>query len=379
MENRTPEGKEIVKVFGNREDIRDLAERIQLTSMIPGSGNYSQHEAYALAQICVAHGLDPFNGEVWLIKDKDGKVRGTMIGIKGLRKAAKRQLNGRQFWTRIRLLEGDERKTIVGDNKTTIVYRCDLTDEVTAGAYLILYSKSVAAGISKEDITKQLGEMPTTVGLGIYDPASESSKMKPHQVAMKRAEADAIKRRFDVPFGLEYSEAIDVMPIDIDQDQADDAGEGGPDIAVEDEPEKSEADLLKEMGYDTPADESSVEPSRPYVPEYVRSKIAERVAVHINEPLSNEARGIVISMLEYPFMDKPKDVREGIRHSITGYLIDRASLSEATGAEVKAFLDWLKPDRDSGGAYSISSAVVAEIVAVWNAAQVAAGQLELPV
>ena len=83
--------------FGDRTDIREIAERLRLT--MPGGKKLAAEEATALAQISVAHGLDPFNGEAWFIPGS-----GVMVGIKGLRKAARKQLRkehgeGANFWT----------------------------------------------------------------------------------------------------------------------------------------------------------------------------------------------------------------------------------------------------------------------------------------
>src|SRR3990172_6566782 len=80
--------------FGSRDEIKELADR--LVKMMPGGQNYTPSEALTLAQIAVAHDLDPFNGEVWLIKNEEtGKVYGALIGLKGHRKHAKKQAD---YW-----------------------------------------------------------------------------------------------------------------------------------------------------------------------------------------------------------------------------------------------------------------------------------------
>ena len=66
--------------FGSRDEIKELADR--LVKLMPGGQNYTPSEALTLAQIAVAHDLDPFNGEVWLIKNEEtGKVYGALIGL----------------------------------------------------------------------------------------------------------------------------------------------------------------------------------------------------------------------------------------------------------------------------------------------------------
>lgn len=209
-----PQNKLATTPFGDSHEIKELANRLQVTAIIPGAQKLTQHEALLLAQIAVAHKLDPFNGEIWLIKSKDGVMKGTMIGIKGLRKKARQQIeryrNG-TYTIAYRDLTGDERTKYVKD-ESSIVIESTLTDSETSGSWLLMYIKMHQAGMDDDKIVQRIGEMPSVKGVGIYNPATEFSKMNPALVARKRAEADAIKQRFDVPFGMEYSESLDEMP-----------------------------------------------------------------------------------------------------------------------------------------------------------------------
>ena len=74
-----------LQIYGNREDVREIETRLEV--LIVGGRALNPNERRALAQVAVAHGLDPFNGEAWIIPGS-----GPMIGIKGLRKLARRQL-----------------------------------------------------------------------------------------------------------------------------------------------------------------------------------------------------------------------------------------------------------------------------------------------
>ena len=58
--------------FGDRDDVKEMGERLQ--KMMPGAVRYNESEALTVAQLAVAHGLDPFNGEIWGIKAENGKV-----------------------------------------------------------------------------------------------------------------------------------------------------------------------------------------------------------------------------------------------------------------------------------------------------------------
>ncbi len=201
--------------FGDGQEIKELAHRLEVTSLIPGTSKLTQKESLLLAQVAVAHKLDPFNGEVWLIKNKDtGEVYGTMIGIKGLRKKARQQIEkirGGSYSITYRDIEGEERIKYIKDD-SSIVIESTLTDSETGGSWLLMYAKMRSCKMDDDAVIKRIGEMPSVKGIGIYTPGKDRSKMNPYLVARKRAEADAIKQRFDVPFGLEYSESLDELP-----------------------------------------------------------------------------------------------------------------------------------------------------------------------
>src|SRR5574343_1638627 len=81
-------GKALVQ-YGDRSDIRELAERYK--RMLPGGAKMSDGDALALAQVGLAHDLDAFNKEIWLIfNEETGKSYGIMVGIAGWRKHAQR-------------------------------------------------------------------------------------------------------------------------------------------------------------------------------------------------------------------------------------------------------------------------------------------------
>ena len=178
-------------LYGNRSDVREFAERLKVT--LPGASKLSGGEVTALAQLSVAHNLDPFNGEAWMIPGS-----GLMVGIKGLRKAAQRQAreeNG-SFWTDINRVEPEKYNA----PKTAIVYECILRDSVTTQAWAKSINTLTTAGIPYTEAIEMLGKAPCKLGIGIATP-DERSKMDIHQRSRKRAEADAIKQRYQVDFG----------------------------------------------------------------------------------------------------------------------------------------------------------------------------------
>lgn len=192
--------------WGDRDELREIARRVQL--MAPGGKKLGESEALALAQGAVAHGLDPFNGEIWYIPGA-----GLMAGIKGLRKAARAQIKG-NFWAEFEQLNNpDERVTLMIPDGA-LAFRCILRDSETIRAYAEGWKQLRENGIPDEMIPQLLGKRPYTVGIG-YIKEKELTKMEPAQVAMKRAEADALKRRFDLPFAV-ASEPNDAVTIDAD-------------------------------------------------------------------------------------------------------------------------------------------------------------------
>lgn len=177
-------------VYGSGDDIKTLARRIKLC--LPGGDKLQEHDALALAQLSVAYGLNPFNGEVWIIVDKSGASRGTMVGIKGLRKAARRQGN---YWPVFSVLGREEKKEIgIPDN--AIAYRCLIyrTDLLRQSAEAIDLMRKAGMVNAHEIYAYKPAE-----GIGYATPG-EFSKMKDDQRARKRSEAEALKVAFDLPF-----------------------------------------------------------------------------------------------------------------------------------------------------------------------------------
>lgn len=232
--------------FGSREEVKELAERVQ--KMLPGGNNYTQAEALTLAQIAVAHDLDPFNGEVWLIKGNDGKVYGALIGIKGHRKHAKKQAN---YWG-VGNNGGFERVTDPQKFKEykapegSIIYEYRIMDDVTGAAYTNSIANLIKAGIPFEQIQVMFGPPPITLGVGIWSPG-EQTKMKPHQCAMFRAEKDALKRRFDVQFRLMVDGHFVAVKPNGDEELEADEVDGEYDEYIDEA--RDESDVLEELGY----------------------------------------------------------------------------------------------------------------------------------
>lgn len=188
--------------FRSREEVRELAERIRIA--VPGGRKLEDNEAIALAQVAAAHGLDPFIGEVWYIPGV-----GPCVGIKGLRKVAAQKAaeEDGNYWTEFHQMSGEEKEAyLIPAN--ALAFRCHLFDSATIRAYAESIRQLTLAGIPYEVSLQIVGERPKTVGVGWWVPG-EQTKMKPAQCAMKRAEADALKRRYHIPFGFDVEQQDD--------------------------------------------------------------------------------------------------------------------------------------------------------------------------
>lgn len=177
----------------SRDSVRELQERLAL--MLPGGAKLDKAAVGALAQGAILHGLDPLNGEIWYIPG-----RGLMIGVKGLRKKAREQVQG-NFWIDFREITSPEERKRLRIPEGALAYEARLFDSENIRIYVDAVSQFTKAGIPWEAAREILGDKPYTSGIGVLA-AGEQTKMQPAQCAMKRAEADALKRRFDVPFGM---------------------------------------------------------------------------------------------------------------------------------------------------------------------------------
>lgn len=310
--------------WGDRNEIREIARRVQL--MAPGAKKLNENEALALAQGAVAHGLDPFNGEIWFIPGS-----GLMAGIKGLRKAARQQIDG-NFWPEFEeVTDPDERARLLIP-EGALAYKCFIRDSDTIRTYSEGWKKLNEAGVPVELIPDVLGRKPYTLGIG-YLKKGESTRMDPVQCAMKRAEADAIKRRFDLPFAIP-SQPND-MPIIIDgewveaTDEDDDLGnraaEGSAVLYGEDERPRSPEKLNRFLV------EKSLD---------MKAKGLTRI--------EQTQRGVMVGVLNRIFAGPNADED---RHALCKEIFDEASSKKLKAYQVGAINYWLDTKKDSGGEY----------------------------
>jgi hypothetical protein len=188
-----------------RTEVREMVDRIKAGML--GSSEWPAQAVIAMAQASIAHGLDPWNGEIYVLHNKNTGETGLMVGIKGLRKAARKQMPPReQFYTHFKaVLPGSEDWKRYGlDEETnkgsvTMAVVCVLRRSDVQAKHVEILERLHALGMTLGDAIEMAGPLPSYEGVGIVR-SNERSKMEKGQLARKRAEADAIKQAFDLPF-----------------------------------------------------------------------------------------------------------------------------------------------------------------------------------
>lgn len=97
---------------------------------------------------------------------------------------------------------------------------------------------------------------------------------------------------------------------------------------------------------------------------------------HEGATVNGNQRALVAGMIEVAFAGEQNSGDK--RRQVMKYLTGMESILGVPAPMVKAMLDWLKPERDSGGAYKPDHRAIADIVSIYNTAQIAAGQQEFP-
>ena len=191
-----------IQVYGTNKEIDEFAGRIKL--MVKGGNNLANGEARALAQISKVTGLNPFIGEVWYIHEK-----GPMIGIAGARRLFNEGNSGGDY-AFVELIPCSPEEAGVPPETIKDVaasFRCEAHSSSATRQYQQLLLETLEAfrvsGSTDPfgDAREVIGKKPIWQGWG-YSTKSELSKMNKVQLAKKRAEADALKKRIVVPFGL---------------------------------------------------------------------------------------------------------------------------------------------------------------------------------
>lgn len=320
--------------------------------------NASEAEFVALATLCMAHNLDPYNGEAWIIPGN-----GVMTGIKGLRKAADAQLPaGAHKIPALRLLQHSEYDAYGITGEVKMAFLCELTRTDATQQWVDQLTQLCKIGMTYIEALAQLGPRPVWIGVGIVRPG-DKSKMPLDQLGRKRAEADALKRAFNLPFNIDLSHENGDGGAVVDAEWAETDGRRDPQT----DPEAGgHAETI-------PGGEEPAELVRPYDPETVRKGIKSRIehnpTAH-DKPASEKQRGYVASMLNKAFEESATADKD--RHAVTEWLVGKKSVKDLTAAEAKALIDWLA---DESG--DLSYEAFQEANGILRAAMVEQGQIDM--
>ena len=212
-----PKNTAVIQSYGQEDDVYTLAKRIKV--MVPGGNKLQDAEAKALAQVALVTQCNPFIGEIWYIPG-----RGPMIGIKGARRHGNETVKraggeSAYFTAELKPCAGDV-AGYKGDVKDlAAAYECIIEDSVSTKLYQAIFLETLnalrAAGSPDPvgEAREVCGKRPQWKGYG-FSTVSENSKMNKQALAMKRAEADGLKHRFDIPFGTDVANGDNAMEVE---------------------------------------------------------------------------------------------------------------------------------------------------------------------
>ena len=109
--------------------------------------------------------------------------------------------------------------------------------------------------------------------------------------------------------------------------------------------------------------------TRPYTPDTLKAALAKKVETVGNYNPSDKQRNLLGALLSEFYQGD-----DTTRYTASAWLFGAASTKEIDGSMIKVALDWLKPEKDDGGAYAIDTMAQKELSGVLDAAQVAQGQ-----
>lgn len=366
------ETKAVVKANSNQLVVKNpkVIEMVnQLKLMISNGQRLTDNEAIALANFSIIEGLDPFNQEAHLLKSKDGKISGCMVGIKGLRRKAQEQLGQMKPNAMFRV----EFKSIAPPNADIeIAVEASLRDDLSLTEYLTNRDKlekmfRVNGVMSAENVAEMkeiLGTPPIWKGLGYFykrehDPYKDG-KYPPQARAEKRAEAAAIRSRFNMNYRV--SDIENGLVQEVDETNVID-GE------INDASEPVIFDISQLPGGD-------LQPAQPAQPE---DAVQDSVPNVVQRPFSKDHIAEVIAIKAEKYRKAGIKVDEKTRSKVWQLLLigvagvnDHAEkvldwlcggkhIAGVDDANVLSLSDWLAYTLDSGGSFMVNEMTLAEI------------------
>jgi len=209
-EKRLARGNEFLHAlqpYGQVQVVREMARRIQ--ALDKNEIKLNGGEAAHLAQLAVAHDLNPFSGEIWgWVQVKKGERHFSwMPGRRGIIRHANQQSEkkGAEWWSDDRVLTRAE-KAALFILEDAIAYECRVFESTTWNPWNETFNNLIAGGIEAKEALRLVGNPPSSSGIGVLT-QSEIKKMPygnkmPHaNRAKKRALMEALKGKFSLSFG----------------------------------------------------------------------------------------------------------------------------------------------------------------------------------
>lgn len=255
-----------VRSFLSSDNERTRKLAIQVQKFIPGIDKLPASSQWAFAAMCLAYDVDPLTGEAWAWMSNKGPTM--MFGIAGRRRKAREMLRNEtgnpaaDFRTELTRVDSGA----YGCSPDDFVYECRLYDDKSSQRWIGEFISLHNAGFSADEAEKIIGERPYTFGVGICR-ATDPTRMEKNEAARKRAEANALKQRFDLRFPEAEEIELTTGMSEQDYERV---------LEVKPEKEMTENEIVNFLGFDSSSDDAVIDPEpepeepaeEPQEPEY---------------------------------------------------------------------------------------------------------------
>ena len=224
------------------------------------------------------------------------------------------------------------------DTTVKWAFEATLRDTKSMKDYMEVYEKAKGLFETAEEIIAAVGSPPIWQAVGIFlEAQADQYKDKffdQKERAKKRAEALAIKKRFSLSYDYGEADYVEEKALTIGFEKEAERINGGENVV--------EAELIDEYSQEQPTE-------RPYNPGVVKTKLDKWANKFVNREVSLPQRGLMAGMLEACFAVGDAEMK---RKEVCHYLTGHGSSKDIPDNYILALLEWIKPQKDSGGAYT---------------------------
>jgi hypothetical protein len=340
----------------------------EIKMMITNGVKLNDMEAHTLATFALVNNLNPTTGECYLIKNESkNEVLGPVVGIKGFRRKAQEQLGPDEHYFisyRDMTCEAGEDYRVIAelrDTKSMLKYL-----KIRSDAQRML--KDAGSADATKDAKEIVGEAPIWVGIGTFLTAERSDykdkKYHPYRKAKKRAEADAIRQRFNFSYKLGES-----MYEQMEDSQVDFEENGAVDVAAIEEDNTIPEGVVQDIEFDNslpdmtpdPATQEQAVPApfaRPMIPAAIFDVVSrsKQNAMVMEVKVTKTQRAQAKHLLQTIAADaEPK---------ILQFLFKKSSIDTLIDAEVHGLGSWLQAETTKDGEPKVSKMVATEALTI---------------